>query len=461
MLMLVLGGLMLQKTLRPLHSLVLAAFFMVLLNPLTVLSHGFWLSFSAVLLILLFLSGRQGMPKYWSASWSIGWRTGLGLSPLLLLFFGQTSLIAPLANLFAIPIVSFLIIPAALLALCVSPLSEPLAHLLMQAAAWLLEILLDCLQILADIPYAAISLSPPAWFAVLLALVGILLLCLPKGLPGRYLGIVLLLPALAPWQERIEYGQARFTLLDVGQGLAAVVQTAEHVLVFDTGVRLSAGFDMGASVVVPYLRQRGIDGIDQLVLSHADRDHIGGARSVLQAFPVEQIISSDPAHLNGMEAELCKAGKQWNWDGVEFHLLAPLQPFFADDNNNSCVLKVTAGTHSVLLTGDIEREAEEGLLAAYGEQLHSSVLVVPHHGSNTSSSAEFIAQVNAEYALLPAGFQNQYGFPHRKLVERYQQQQTQLFNVAYSGAISIMLGGNEALRLEEYRYNAAHYWNTQ
>jgi competence protein ComEC len=250
------------------------------------------------------------------------------------------------------------------------------------------------------------------------------------------------------------------TLLDVGQGLATVVQTQRHTLVYDAGPRFSEAFDTGAAVVVPFFRARGIHSIDTLVVSHGDNDHIGGVASLLSAYRAGRVISSVPGKLPQVEAEHCHQGQQWEWDGVVFRVLHPETASGQSGNNTSCVLKIDIRNGpGILLTGDIERKAEAGLLRKQAEALPAAVLVVPHHGSNTSSSREFVAQVEPEIALFPAGYLNRYRFPKQTVVDRYESSGTQWFQTGLTGAITVRLGGAlQGPEISLYREQTPRYW---
>ncbi|RQW82461.1 MAG: DNA internalization-related competence protein ComEC/Rec2, partial [Methylococcus sp.] len=250
-------------------------------------------------------------------------------------------------------------------------------------------------------------------------------------------GVVLWLPALLHQPERPEPGGYRLTLLDVGQGLSAVIETRHRTLVFDTGAKLSDSFDMGSAVIEPYLRHRGLARIDALVVSHGDDDHIGGARSLLEAFPVGQVVTSVPQRLAGaVTPTACRVGQSWQWDGVRFDLLGPITPS-EKDNDNSCVLRVSGAGGSVLLTGDIEAGAEHELVTMHGEDLKSDVLIVPHHGSRTSSTSGFLDWVQPRLALIPAGHLNRFGFPHPDVVRRYRERGITVMTAGETGAITL------------------------
>jgi competence protein ComEC len=443
-------ALLLKRPLYPGHILALSLLLVLLFDPFSVLSAGFWLSFSAVALILLTCSARFPAKRgnwVWIHLW-----LALGLMPLLIIFFGQISLISPLANLIAVPLVSLLVVPLILAGMLLLVISDPISHLALSVADYLLGWLWQMLNWLASLPLADWQLpAMPWWLTALIGLLTVLLL-LPRAMPARWLGLLTILALISYSPARPPAGQIYFTLLDVGQGLAAVVETHSHTLVFDTGPRYSERFDTGSAVVVPYLQSRGIEKIDRLLISHGDNDHIGGVNGLKQHLPVTKLISSDVATLPG--ARPCEAGQQWRWDEVLFEVLLPLADQPGSDNNRSCVLKVTADNMTLLLPGDIERESERQLLARYGGQLKADILVVPHHGSLTSSGIRFVQTVKPGYALFPVGYRNRYGFPKQKVVDRYLNEASIILRSDQHGAI---LFRDEQV-VTTWRQNAAGLW---
>jgi len=283
----------------------------------------------------------------------------------------------------------------------------------------------------------------------------VLLLLAPRGVPARWLGLVWLLPMFLVRPALPESGAARVTLLDVGQGLAVVVQTAGHTLVYDTGARLSARFDAGRAVVVPFLRQAGVARVDTLIVSHGDNDHIGGSTSLLAAMPVTRVLSSVPERL--ANAEGCRNGQTWEWDGVRFVILHPQPESSLVGNNRSCVLRVESRFGTVLLPGDIAAKAERNLLLRAEKQLRADILVVPHHGSKTSSTENFLDTVHPRVALLPVGYRNRYHHPHPLVVARYRERNIALEDSASAGAITVELG-QQGLQLKRYRETQRRYW---
>jgi competence protein ComEC len=271
---------------------------------------------------------------------------------------------------------------------------------------------------------------------------------------------VWLLPALLITPARPAPGEVWFTLLDVGQGLAAVAWTRDHVLVYDTGPRYSDGFDAGSSVLLPFLRFQGLDRIDTLVIGHGDNDHIGGAAALAGAIDVRRVLSSVPERVPWWRAEPCRDDQAWEWDGVRFEILHPGAETPFRGNDASCVLSVRTRAGAILLTGDIERRAELSLVNGEPQRLAADVLVAPHHGSKTSSSPSFVAQVGPRYVLFPSGYRNRWGFPHPPVVERYRSAGAALYSSAEHGALTVRLPVAGSIDPPAaYRRDARRYWH--
>lgn len=459
MLFIAMTAIVLQRNSRPFNTLAIALFAVLILDPTAVLAAGFWLSFLAVSLIVYAVSGRLGKLGNLCGAIKLHWFTSVGLSPLLLLFFQQVSLIAPLANLVAVPVISLLVVPLSLLAVIIMFISPTLAGKLFYLLEPVLQGLWWWLTHLADIPLASINQAPPSYWALFFAVPGILLILAPAGVPARWLSLVMFLPLIFTDAKHPETGEIKMTLLDVGQGLSAVVQTHHHLLVYDTGAKFSEQSDMGQSVLLPFLHSQGVTKIDSLVISHGDNDHIGGADSLMHGMPTEKVLTSVPQQLSEYALAQCTAGQSWQWDEVKFTMLSPDQAFVSE-NDNSCVLKIQSKHGTVLLTGDIEASAESWLVKAYGNALKANVLVAPHHGSKTSSTADFLRTVQPDYVLVPAGYRNQFGHPHKDVLTRYRQVNAKWLNSADSGAISVNFK-NDGLVVQGMRETESRYWNYQ
>lgn len=431
----------------------------LLFDPMAVLSAGFWLSFAAVVIISLAGVGRLKLNPDWQIWGRLQWRISLALIPLLIFLFQQASLVSPLTNLFAIPVVSFLVVPLVLLATSIVSFIPDLASMMYSLSDTVLNVLWWVLVYLTDTPVSQWYGVKPSFISLFLASIGFALLLTPKGWPAKYLGFVLIMPLIFPYSRAIKQGEVEFTLLDVGQGLAAVVQTKQHTLVFDTGPKFSQTFDTGAAVVIPFVRDKNIKKLDMLVLSHKDNDHRGGLKSILQEIKVDKILSS--YSLKG--SERCQDGQRWHWDGVLFEILNPdMSVTYRKRNNASCVLRVSTKGESLLLSADIEKKAENWLVKKQSERLKSTYLVAPHHGSKTSSSRAFLDAVNPEYVFIPVGYKNRYRMPHSTVLQRYHEMKLPILETYRTGAITVRIGQNNSNKIiHEYRQKSQKYWNSR
>lgn len=471
------------------HVLALAAGVVVLLDPWAVMWPGFWLSFGAVAVILYATVGRMGharaatladgaaaqaRPTAGGASWQARQLAGLrlaattqfavtaGLVPLTVLLFSQVSLVSPLANAVAIPVISLLVTPLALLG---SVLPAALAAPVLQCAHWLLEQLLDMLQWLAAQPIAVWSAPIPSWPVFALALAGTAWALAPRGWPLRWLGLACWLPLLAGRPDSPPPGTLRAIAFDVGQGMAILVETANHRLLYDTGPAYTPEANGGNRVILPYLRARGINTLDVMVVTHSDSDHTGGALAILAGIHSDRVLSSLPAEHPVVAAavrhERCAAGQAWEWDGVHFEVLHPARESYAEPalkpNARSCMLRVSAKGGSMLLPGDIEAQQEAQLLAAAPDKLAAGILLAPHHGSATSSTPAFMAAVRPQHGIFQVGYRNRYRHPRADVVQRYRAAGAAVWRTDEAGAVELELGTRATLRA--YRQQHARYWH--
>lgn len=421
--------------------LALALLLVLLLDPWAVLAAGFWLSFGAVGLLFFVASGRLG-EGHWLASWARAqWAVTLGMVPALLALFQQFSIVSPLANAVAIPVVSLVVTPLALLGAL--PLADPLlvlAHAIVTAVMALLVWL-------ASSPWAVWQQQAPPVWAVVLGVAGVAWLLLPRGFPARWLGVLALVPLLLVLPPRPAEGEATVTVLDVGQGLAVHVQTAHHDLLYDAGPAFSADADSGNRIILPYLRAQGVRRLDAMVISHTDKDHEGGAGAVASGVPTALMLSSLPAQhplsLLPTPWRRCRDGDRWQWDGVGFEVLHPTAEDYdraaVAANDLSCVLRVTAAGKSVMLTGDITARNEMALLGRHSSDLAADVLVPPHHGSRSSSTEAFVAAVSPRLTVFSAGYRNRFGHPAVEVAERYRTAGSGLWRTDRQGAVIVEL----------------------
>jgi competence protein ComEC len=442
------------------------------LDPWAVLAPGFWLSYGAVALLIVASAGRVAEAPGASAlrrclrslreAAHTQYVVTVGLVPFTLALFGQVSLVSPLANAVAIPVVTFAVVP-----LAVGGILLPVDAAFVAAHAILVP-LMAFVEALARWPPAAWSQhAPPAW-TLAAAAAGVAWLLAPRGVPSRALGLVWLAPLALVLPDPPPHGSFRLTVLDAGQGLASIVRTHAHTLVYDTGPRWHEHADAGSRIVLPYLRGEGLRRIDTLVVSHQDLDHAGGAMSLIDGVPVGVLLSSMPDDhplveaIGPARARRCVAGQRWTFDGVDFEILHPTPAEYADarvrSNDRSCVLRVSAGSSRVLLAGDIEGRSEAKLLREQREALAAALIVVPHHGSRTSSSAAFVAAVDPAFAIVTTGYRNRFGHPRPEVVARYAARGATVLRTDHHGAIVAEVSPAGLGQPVRERERSARYW---
>ena len=419
--------------------LLVALVLVLLAEPLASLQPGFWLSFAAVALLVWCFAARQGRFRAWHLLLLTQWAMTVGLLPLLLGLGLPVSLSGPFANLLAVPWVGLLIVPLALLGTLLLPLPGVGEGLL-----WLAGLQLDWLFALLHRLAAAWPAwqgpAPPPW-AICLAVLGALLVLLPRGVPLRAFGLPLLLGARWPAPARVPQGQAEVWLLDVGQGLAVLVRTREHALLYDAGPA-RRGFDSGEKIVAPVLQGLGVRRLQGLLLSHADSDHAGGAAAVLRPLAGDDLQGGEAGRHNlPRPVRPCREGQRWQWDGVEF---VTWQWAAADNPNDaSCLLRIEAAGERLLLSGDLGVRGEDWLRAS-GRDLRADWLLAPHHGSRSSSSRAFLQAVAPRGVLISRGWQNPFGHPHAEVLARYTALGLPTYDTAREGALRLRLGSGTA-----------------
>lgn len=409
----------------------------VLPQPLVMLQPGFWLSFLAVAALLLVFSGRLRSWRWWQVLWRAQWTVSLGLLPVLLASSLPVSKVGPLANLVAVPWVSLIILPLVLLGMLLLPWPV-LAAPVLKLAAFMLQQLWQLLDWLVQ-GWPAWQGAPAGVAALVLAVLGALLLLLPRALRPGWLVVLMLVPLLwPPLQKPIPTGQAQAWMLDVGQGQAMVIRTRQHALIYDAGPA-TGGMDTGETVVVPFLRGERIRRLERMILSHADADHAGGAGAIMAAVQVDRLISGEPERHANLRPEAC-IEESWTLDGVRFWQWR----WQAADSSNeaSCVLLVEANGERLLVTGDLGVQGERALLHAFPD-LQANWLVAGHHGSKTSTAAFWLQQVQPQWVLISRGRYNGYGHPHPLVMERIRRSGAQVLDTALDGAIRIRLGARE------------------
>jgi competence protein ComEC len=441
------------------QTLAVALLLILIWDPLAVLAAGFWLSFAGVAFLMMGLARPRTFLGHVKALTMTELLLTIALLPLSVWFFGQASLLGGLSNLVAVPVVSMLVVPLTLAGTLVLAFWTGAADVLWRLAAWVMHGLWSLLEYMAQWPGA--HWYPPAitLAALALATLGALWLFLPRGVPARWLGLVLFLPLLLPVLSMPGEGAFRMWVIDVGQGLSVLVRTRHHALVYDAGARYPSGFDMGRVAVLPLMRARGVHRLDVLMISHGDNDHAGGAAAVLDAFPAARRLSGEPARV-GLGMQHCHAGQRWNWDGVNFRIVNPAsaEAHGASDNDDSCVLLVSGRAGRALLTGDISSRIEPKVARVVGRG-PPLVLLVPHHGSNSSSSASFIAALHPRLAVDSAGWLNRYHHPAAAVVDRYRAAGVPFFNTARSGAVQVVFPAEGPPHIAaRWRIHEDRYW---
>jgi competence protein ComEC len=416
-----------------LHRMMIAAMVVIILDHYTLYSPSFYLSFYAVFLIAYDQLWASRATKKIQRYLRLNVLLLIGLVPISLFFFAQYSFIALFANLMAIPWVGLVLLPGAILLQWLSYF-DCSVEFLWRRLEWVTQAFLYVLHIFykitLDVPGIFLTGHMSLCSALFLSLMA-LLAFLPKGMPGKYCCFLAFIPLFFT-HNTLQVGRAQFIFMNVGQGLSVLVKTREHLLVYDAGPKFFTGGDVAQSIILPYLYYQGWKNIDMLMVSHGDADHSGGANTLRKNMPVRQVLSSDLVRVPG--ATLCQQGQHWQWDGVRFEVLYPDGEHLHRGNNSSCVLKISAGNSSVLLTGDIEAVTERYLVEYFPEQLSATVLSVPHHGSKTSSSEHFLSVVHPSYAVFSYGFLNRFHFPHPDVLYRYSEHDIETF-VTESGPV--------------------------
>ncbi len=422
----------------------------LLLDPLHVLDGGFWLSFVAVAVLILAFQGAPRPTSKMLNYLKMQWVLLLGMMPLNLSVFGSLKLAAPLVNFVLIPLLTLFVVPALLLLLLIgSVFNEWPAYLvsyLQQTAAGFLWLLDQFNAYTAT----ALDFSQLSFSRLLLLSLACLILVLPRAVPQRHWAWLLLIFALIPTTKPINTGHFKAEFLDVGQGLSVLINTQQHRLLYDVGATYPSGFNMADAVVIPYLRAQGIQHLDRLILSHRDNDHSGAWLPLTQQIQVNNIYSTESLHNS------CEVGLSWIWDGVQFDVLSPYNNMPYLKNNSSCVLKISGNTTSLLLTGDIESAVEYRLRQHQAKAIQADVMLVPHHGSNTSSTTAFIQQVKPQIAINSSGQYNPFGHPKGDVLARYQQQGVVVYDTQNSGKITLMT--EPELQIDAFRRSQPRIW---
>jgi len=458
----------------PGHALCCALILVLVHDPLAATNAGLWLSFCAVAGLLYGLAERRCVHFQKRGRWLRGlgriqllaWVT---LLPVSLYWFGGISVSSPLANLIAVPVTGLLVVPLALSGVLLYLLGLPAAaRVLLEMSATGMDQLLLALSAIRDL-LPLLQLATPSPATLMIAGLGaVCLLLLPRTLRLRWLGLVWLLPVLLPASEGPPPNALWLTMFDVGQGLAILIRTHRHSLIYDTGAGFEGGWDAGSRILAPNLQRQGVRRLDRLLLSHRHLDHIGGAGGLARSITIAQLQSNVasrflPDEIRQLPRRPCEAGRRWQWDGYRFRILSPAPGTVGrlSVNNASCVLQVTGPGGEVLLSGDIERQTEYALSKAWRQELKSAILLAPHHGSRTSSSTVFLDTVKPRWILISRGYRNRFGFPHPQVLKRYRSRAAGLLDSACLGTVRLRLGPRPgAIRVHTWRRHGFRFWHT-
>lgn len=466
--------------------LLLTLFLLTLVTPFSLFTASFWLSVYAVTIIFLTLWRFKSTLNSGNTVWRfikglfvIQLSLTVMLLPISAVFFQQISFVSLLANLIAVPWMSFFSIPLCLLSVLVVPFSESMSQFLMLCCIDSLEVLWHFLSYLSQQTWAVVKLSGVD--IKLLALLGVISVCWLYQLPVMHGSLInqqnkhvkklfvsiscsaLLFFTLntnmmstssaninkhasandIPWQ---------LVVFDVGQGLSVLIQRSSKSILYDTGASYPSGFNMADAVILPYLQHTGVDQLDKMIISHSDNDHAGGLNELQESIDINEILyNGNPLTKNAT----CLQGKAFVWQNLHIKMLWP-KTIVSEENDDSCVLLISDGKHSVLLTGDISKKVEAALLRQYPE-LNADIIIVPHHGSKTSSSDLFLTTLQPSFAVVSAGYMNRWHMPVTEVVQRYQQHNIELLNTATSGQI-IFTMSEQGISKQSYYRDLWPFW---
>jgi competence protein ComEC len=433
-------------------------------NPISLMMPGFKLSFAAVVVLLWFAKG------YWRAT------TGkrlvqltvmqctllLGLMPLTILIFQRVAVVAPLVNIITVPVFSLVTVPLMIASMVLYPLSVSASNFLLDTSAASIQLIQRLINAFAQLPFADVHISGVDGFGGTIAcivLLPVLWVVLPRGWPGRWVAMLAVISLLVHQPATPPRRCFDTHVLDVGQGLAVVVQTQQKTLVFDTGPSYRNNGSAATAVVLPFLRYKGISELDWLVISHSDDDHAGGVPDFDGSIEMGKVFAGEPLRNSELDTNKCVAGQTWQADEVEFAFIHPGAGHVRSGNDSSCVLTISAGSHRLVLTGDIEKEGERLALTRM-QQGGSTVVVIPHHGSLTSSSPRFVNHLRPEIAIASAGYANRWGFPKQRVTRRWEGVGATVLDTGRSGAISLRLCSNGGVtRMREERVWDRRFWH--
>ena len=446
----------LARPLSLLQVLLSTAVVVVLIDPFSVLDHGFWLSFGAVFVIAV-SALEQGQQKERNEKlnlFNLQARLWFGLMPLAVLLFGQVSLISPLVNFILVPLFCLLLIPLTLAGVLLANIGlNVVGEYLLKKLAWSFAWIFEQLEYIAGLKFAVVF-TPQVAFWQLVVFVFAALAYLYRW-QFKHLILGFCLASLFLSKPMRESDELRISLLDVGQGLAMLITVGDYVMLYDTGPRYRSGFTTADAVVLPYMRHLGITKIDDLIISHADNDHIGGYQTVVDGIPVIRVISSRQDKLPNSHP--CRAGMTWKIKATRFEILSPQTATPQGSNNWSCVLMIEHADKKALITGDIEKQVERFMLKTQHD-LNADLMLVPHQGSKTSSTQAFIDAVQPSLCLVAAGYKNHYGHPHPQVIQRYKQADIEVLSTIEHGTIEVIIE-QKGMHWRSRRTHKPRFWH--
>ena len=444
----------LNRAVHPARAWVLALAVVLAVDPLAPLGTGSWFSFLAVAVLLTLFVPRNGRIAWWKTALLAQAGIMVTMLPVTIYWFQYFSPVSFLANMGAIPWVSLVVVPLILAGVALLPVSMALAGLLLNLAGQASSVLFLYLEFLSGLQGPKPILPAPGVVTVVLAMLGGMLLLLPAGVPGRWIGLFLLLPLFLPPGPRTERGSLLLEVLDAGQGTAVLISTEHHTLLYDSGPGDGREQNLVNSVITPALAGLSRHAPEQIVISHGDLDHAGGLASLLKHYPTADLFANLHAQPHGIES--CRFGLAWRHDGFEFKVLHPSAALPYLGNDSSCVLSVRGTGAGVLFPGDISSAIENRLVMSALKP--HSILLIPHHGSKTSSSPEFISAVRPEASIAPASLGNRFGFPRDVIRQRYIDAGSKFWSTGECGAVRILLTADGNIHAKSARSKRNKIW---
>jgi competence protein ComEC len=435
------------------QSLLLLMVIVIILFPLSLYGISLWLSFLAVTVILLSLwrfpitSQKTYIGQKWWGAVRMQLLLSLFMLPLVIWQFSIFSISAPFINLIAVPAVTILLVPICVVSCFIAIVEPSIAKYGFIVANKLIHYCIDALSHIGELSVLYSQITAPSIYVLICLFLCLILFFSPRLPFPKYLTLIWLLPIASSF-SKTSSDEWRVDVLDVGQGLSVLITRHHQAILYDTGPSYPSGFNTAEAVILPLLQSRGIEHLDLLIISHNDNDHAGGVDMLLSGIKVNQVISSEDHCING-----------WNrlWLGLKLEALWPMESMSADENEASCVVKISDDDHSVLLTGDIDKRVERKLINHHKDRLHSTLMVAPHHGSNSSSSSAFIRSVSPRYTVFSQGFLNRWKFPRSEVIERYNDHNVEMFTSSANGQVSFIFRNSDT-EVKRYRQDTYPYW---